>query len=33
MKKVFYPLILFLFFISCNNVDKIKEAADEKAKV
>ena len=33
MKKVFYPLILFLFFISCNNVDKIKEAADEKAKL
>jgi len=33
MKKAFYPLILFLFFISCNNVDKKKEAADEKAKL
>jgi len=33
MKKGFYALVLLLFFISCNNAEKIKEAADEKAKL
>jgi multidrug efflux pump subunit AcrA (membrane-fusion protein) len=33
MKKGFYALILFVFFISCNNADKNKEAADAKAKL
>lgn len=33
MKKSFYALLLFLFFVSCNNADKKKEAADEKAKL
>jgi HlyD family secretion protein len=33
MKKVYYPFILFLFFISCNKVDKKNEAAGEKAKL
>ncbi len=33
MKKGFYVLILFLFFLSCNNADKKKEAAAEKVKL
>jgi len=33
MEKCFYALVLFLFIVSCNNADKKKEAADEKAKL
>jgi HlyD family secretion protein len=33
MKKGFYALLLFLICISCNNADKKKEAAAEKAKL
>ena len=33
MKKGFYALILFVFFVSCNKAEKNKESADEKAKL
>jgi len=33
MNKIYFPFILFLFFISCNKVDKKNEAAGEKAKL